>query len=301
VQAGTEQLECRDRRSIRREQFRQARAIHGGLVNMLGTLLAIKLSRVPIPSRRLRLSVYRGAFAKKYPPGLDEFEAELPLWAYPSFNALFTRGIKPRCRPIATDNGQYLGPCDGTIQEIGRVENGRIITLKKIEYTLTSLVPGVNVAQFEGGNYSVIFLSPVDCHRVYCPQDGTLEQVTHVPGHRLLVHPPYQRSQYPVYTLNERMILGLSTPMGPCLLTMIAGWGVGNITLPLLPHFKPRSARMQSQRWENPPEVHRGQWLATFELGSTVVLITPPAEGVVPLVGANTKVKYGQSLFGYRR
>ena len=53
-------------RRIRREQFRQAKQIHGGLVNLLGAALAIKLSRLPIPGRRLRLSVYRGAFARAF-------------------------------------------------------------------------------------------------------------------------------------------------------------------------------------------------------------------------------------------
>ena len=288
-------------RQVRREQLRQARQIHGGLVNMFGALLAIKLSRLPIPSRRLRLSVYRGAFAKKYPPGPNEFEAELPLWEYPSFNALFTRGIKPECRPICADDGQFLSPCDGTMQEIGQIVNGRIVTLKGIEYTLASLLPGMNVGAFEDGQYAVIFLSPVDCHRVFCPQDGALEQIVHVPGHRLLVHPPCQTARYPVYTLNERMILQLSTPPGPCLLVMVAGWGVGNITMPLLPGFKPRSGEIESHRWTNPPPVRRGQWLATFELGSTVVLLAPPAAEVVSLVEPNAKVKYGQPLFRYPR
>lgn len=285
-------------RRIRREQFRQAKQIHGGLVNLLGAALAIKLSRLPIPGRKFRLSVYRGAFAKKY-PGLDELEAERPLWEYPSINALFTRGIRPECRPIHDDRGQFVSPCDGTTQEIGRIENGRIVTLKGIEYTLESLLPGLDAAELNGGQYAVIFLSPVDCHRVFSPQDGTLEQVTHVPGHRLLVHPPYQRAQFPVYTLNERMIFRLSTPTGPCVVVMIAGWGVGNITLPLLPGFKPRSSEVETHRWLTPPSLRRGQWLATFELGSTVVLLTPPAANALALVGPDAKVKYGQPLFRY--
>ena len=78
-------------KAIKREQFRQAKQIHGGLTKMLGAALAVKLSRMPIPSKKLRLSIYREAFASKYPPGMNEQEAELPLWAYPSLNALFTR------------------------------------------------------------------------------------------------------------------------------------------------------------------------------------------------------------------
>ena len=94
--------------NIKREQFRQAREIHGGWIKLLAAVMAIKLARMPIPGRKLRLSVYRGAFAKRYPPGLDEREAELPIWAYPSLNALFTRGIKPQCRPIPAAEPQFL-------------------------------------------------------------------------------------------------------------------------------------------------------------------------------------------------
>jgi phosphatidylserine decarboxylase len=288
-----------DRRIIKREQFRQAREIHGGVVKLMAAALAIKLSRLPIPSRRLRLSVFRSAFGKKYPPGLNEKEAELPLWAYASLNALFARGLKPDCRPIPAATRQFLCPCDGTMQEIGRIEDGRIVTLKGIEYTLESLLPDVDRRGFDGGHFAVVFLSPIDCHRVFCPQDGQLVRAVHVPGHRLLVHPPFQRAQYPVYALNERMILELSTPLGPSLVVMVAGWGVGNITVPVAPAFKPRGSAIEAHAFSPAEPMRRGQWLATFELGSTVVLLTPPADGVQALVEANVKVKYGQPLFTY--
>src|SRR5580658_10269749 len=96
--------------AIKREQFRQAKKIHGGLMGMLGAAMVVKLSRMPIPTRRLRLSIFRGAFGKKYPPGLNEGEAERPLWEYPSFNALFTRGVKPQYRPIPSGTRQFLSP-----------------------------------------------------------------------------------------------------------------------------------------------------------------------------------------------
>jgi phosphatidylserine decarboxylase len=285
--------------TVKREQYRQARSIHGGLPNLFVAALGISLSRVPIPVRRFRPSFYRGIFGKKYPPGLNENEAEMPLSAYRSINALFTRGVKPEFRPIPTGTPQFLCPCDGTVQDAGRVEPGRALTLKGIKYTLDSLAPGTDVRLFEGGHFAVIFLSPIDCHRVFSPQDGLLEEVTHVPGHRLLVHPPYQTAEYPVYTLNERMVLRLSTSFGPCGVIMVAGWGVGNIRLPMAPDFRPRSAEAASKTWLPPLSMKRGQWLATFELGSTVVLLTPPAADVTTQVCSNEKVKYGQPLFTY--
>lgn len=290
-----------DRRTIRAEQFRQARHLSGGLRNLSLAALGVRLAWLPIPGRRLRLWFYRGLFSKRYPPGVDESEAEKPLWAYPSLNAMFTRGVKPECRPIPAGTPQFLSPCDGKVQDIGRIDGGKILTLKGIEYTLGSLLPRTDPRTLEGGHFAVIFLSPIHCHRIFSPQDGHLEQAIHVPGYRLPVHPPCQRPEYPVYTLNERMVLRFATAMGPCVVVMVAGWGVGNISLPLDPAFRPRPrARTTAVRtWSPPVPVRRGQWVATFELGSTAVLLTPPAVDVRCLVSPNEEVKYGQPVFTY--
>jgi phosphatidylserine decarboxylase len=284
---------------VRLEQLRQARRIHGGAWKLLVALLGVKLARITIPSKRLRLSVYRSLFNKKYPPGLDEAEAERPLWTYRSLNALFTRGLKPECRPIPPGTPQFLSPCDGTVQDVGQVTGGKLLTLKGIEYTLASLLPGIDPQPFEGGRYAVIFLSPIHCHRVFSPQDGCLEEAIHVPGYRLLVHPPFQRADYPVYTLNERVLLRFSTGLGPCLLALIAGWGVGNIRLPHASDFRPRARKAAARKFTPPVAVRRGDWVGTFELGSTVVLLTPPAADMLTLVSPNESIKYGYPLFTY--
>jgi phosphatidylserine decarboxylase len=286
------------RYSIRLEQFRQARRIHRGLLNLGIALLGVKLARLPIP-RRLRPRLFRDVYRKKYPPGIDEGEAERPLCDYPSLNALFTRAVRPECRPVPPGTPQFLSPCDGTVQEVGRLDGGRLMTVKGIEYSLASLLPGIDARPFEGGHYAIVFLSPIDCHRVFSPQDGQLHEATHVPGYRLLVHPPFQRAEYPVFTLNERVILRFSTPLGPCLLVLVAGWGVGNITLPAAPEFRPRSRAVTAKVWSPPVPVARGEWVATFELGSTAVLLAPPAANVTTLVSPTQEIKYGQPVFTY--
>ncbi len=287
-------------KTIKREQFRQAKFIHGGLLKFLVAVMGVKLARLRIPTRKLRTSLYRTIFNKKYPPGINEDEAEQPLWAYPSLNALFTRGVKPAFRPIPTDTPQFLSPCDGTIQDLGRIHQGKLLTLKNIEYSLSSLLPMVDTRPFENGHYAIVFLSPIDCHRVFSPQDGRLDEAIHVPGYRLPVHPPCQSAEFPVYALNERMILRLSTALGPCLVVMVAGWGVGNISLPSAPDFRPRRNELSSKTWPSPIEVKRGEWIATFELGSTAVLITPPGMNVTSLVSQQEKVKYGQPVFTHQ-
>jgi len=238
-------------------------------------------------------------YAKLYPPGLHEEEAEKPLETYRSLNAVFTRGIKPQYRPITPGAPEFTSPCDGTVQDVGQVKQGKLFTVKGIEYSLASLLPGIDIHSFEGGQFAVIFLSPIDCHRVFSPQDGRLEVVVHVPGSRLLVHPPFQRAEYPVFTLNERMIFRLATERGPCVFVMVAGWGVGNITLPFAPEFRPGAKRIESWSQRLPHRVKRGDWIATFELGSSVVLITASSFQATPLVSPNEKVRYGQPVFQF--
>ncbi|HEY7328194.1 MAG TPA: archaetidylserine decarboxylase [Gemmataceae bacterium] len=281
------------------EQFRQASAIHGGVFNLWMAALAVRLSRVRIPSRRLRLKLYRTIYGKKYAP-LNEAELEKPLWAYPSFNALFTRGVKPELRPIPQSVDQFLCPCDGTVQEVGQLKEDRLLTVKGVEYTIDSLLPGMDRQAFRNGHFAVFFLSPSDCHRIFSPQDGTIEEIVHVPGFRLLVHPPYQRKEFPVFSLNERVIMRLTTPLGACVLVLVAGWGVGNITLPLHRNFRPRSRRVRRKLFPSPAIVKRGDWLATFELGSTAILIVEPAVQVRMHVREGQPVKYGQPVLTVR-
>ena len=262
-------------------------------------LLAIGFSRVPIPSQRLRLWLFRDVYAKRYPPGLNEQEAEKPLDAYRSLNAVFVRGVKPEYRPIPAHTPEILSPCDGTVQDVGRVEQGRLLTVKGSAYSLGSLLPNVDTEPYEGGQFTIMFLSPIDCHRVFSPLDGSLEDVVHVPGARLLVHPPFQRAEYPVYTLNERVIFCLTAERGSCVIVMVAGWGVGNITLPFAPNARLKRQRVESCQSGLPRTVKRGDWIATFELGSSVVLITSSSLDTTPLVSPNEKVHYGQPVLRF--
>ncbi|MEZ6131881.1 MAG: archaetidylserine decarboxylase [Planctomycetaceae bacterium] len=278
------------------EQTRQARRIHGGWCNLFGATLGVRLSRCPIPAA-LRPRVYRALYGSKY-EALDEDDLEKPLHEFRSINELFTRGVRSERRPIA-DNAerQFIAPCDSTVQDIGRLRNDTILTVKDISYQISSLAPGTDVGDFHDGQFAILFLSPRDCHRVFSPQNGTLTAMTHVPGYRLLVHPPYQRPEFPVFTLNERLVMELTTPLGRCLLIMIAGWGVGHITHPFPSKLKPHPRNIRRIELESPRLLQAGDWLATFELGSTVVLITEGDCPVQQSVHCGDTLRYGESLF----
>ena len=289
-------------------------------MNMCAAAMGVKLSRLPIPSRKIRERVYRTIYGNKY-AALQEEELDRPLAEFRSLNELFTRGVRPEHRPLSQSQQELICPCDGTVQDLGTLNSETLLTAKGIEYSLPELMPGVDTKPYENGSFSIFFLSPADCHRVFCPAEAHLQEVIHVPGRRLLVHPPYQRKEFPVFSLNERIVLRLNTKLGNCVLVMVAGWGVGNITypfaarcrvsrrpLPLRPwrkfkKIKPNKRVRMSRRkitrasFDEPLHFDQGQWLATFELGSTVIMITPPNERMQTHLDRDQKVNYGQRAY----
>lgn len=281
---------------VRLEQFRQARRIHGGTLNMLGAAIGVRLSRTPIPTAALRRKVFQMMYGTKY-EALDETELEKPLEQFHTINELFTRGIRPERRPVPERTDQLLSPVDGTVQDIGRIEDNTVMTVKGMRYTLGSLCPETDTTPFQNGHFAILFLSPRDCHRVFTPAAAILQQLVHVPGHRLLVHPPFQTPEFPVFTLNERLVMQLATPLGRCLLIMVAGWGVGHITHPFRigRRFSPRRVSVTSL--DPPRRMDRSEWIATFELGSTVIMITERDRMAQPLVEREQSVRFGMPIF----
>jgi phosphatidylserine decarboxylase len=280
---------------LRWEQFRQARRIHGGAAGLCAAWLGVRLARVPIPSSRLRQRLFRRLYGGKY-AALDESELERPLAEFRSLNELFTRGVRATHRPSPDGKTAFLCPCDGTVQDFGRLDEHRVLTVKGVAYRLAELCPGIDVRPFRQGIYAIIFLSPADCHRVFSPAEGRLVEALHVPGRRLLVHPPYQRPEFPVFSLNERVVLRMERPQGDYLLVLVAGWGVGHITSPLPIDWQRSRKRISAARMPTPLQVDRGQWIATFELGSTVIVAVPPSDAEKPLLQVGQRVQFHQAL-----
>ncbi len=281
--------------NARLEQFRQARRIHGGTLNLAAAALGVRLSRVPIPMR-LRERLYRKIYGQKY-KALNEAELDRPLSEFRSLNALFTRGLRPECRPIPDFDSQLLCPCDSTVQDVGQLHEGTLLTVKGIEYSLDSLLPTIDTRPFLNGAFTIFFLSPADCHRVFAPAAGAIHEILHIPGRRLLVHPPFQRKEFPVFTLNERVIIRMTTSVGECVLVLVAGWGVGNITFAHDTPLRLKRRRITRHEFVSPRLVERGEWIATFELGSTVILLAEPNDELVAAIARDDHVRYGQPAF----
>ncbi len=98
--------------------------------------------------------------------------------SYPTFNAFFTRPLKPELRPLAEGANVLTSPVDGTISQMGKIENGRIFQAKGHDYSALELLGGdeQRAAPFLNGQFMTIYLSPRDYHRIHMPLAGTLER-----------------------------------------------------------------------------------------------------------------------------
>ena len=79
--------------------------------------------------RRFAKNLLISLFISRYQVDLSDAENE-DAEAFESFNAFFTRALKPNARPIADLPGAIVCPADGAISELGTIEEDRILQAK---------------------------------------------------------------------------------------------------------------------------------------------------------------------------
>jgi len=208
--------------------------------------------------------------------GVDMSEAAQPdPAAYPTFNAFFTRSLRPDARPLASGARDLACPVDGAVSQIGSIEGGRVFQAKGQDFTAAELLGGDAAAShFEDGQFTTLYLSPRDYHRIHMPLDGTLTRMVHVPGRLFSVNPPTTRAVPRLFARNERVACLFDTPAGPIALVMVGALNVASIETVWAGEVTPPQ-RPQVQSWDYAGEVQlaKGAEVGRFNMGSTVVLL----------------------------
>nr|MBP8909824.1 phosphatidylserine decarboxylase [Pseudoxanthomonas sp.] len=164
--------------------------------------------------------------------GVDLDEAAQPdPTAYPTFNAFFTRALKPGARVPDPDPRALLMPADGRISQLGRIEtDGRIFQAKGRSFTAAQLLGDAEAARvFAGGSFATVYLSPRDYHRVHMPWTGTLRETVHVPGRLFSVGTDAVRSVPGLFARNERLVCHFDTDFGPMASVMVGALLVSGV------------------------------------------------------------------------
>ncbi len=217
------------------------------------------------------------AFLRSYAVNLSEAEHADPA-AYESFNAFFTRALKPGARTVETAADAVACPVDGVVSQAGRIARDMLLQAKGLQYTAGDLLDDESMArEFVGGSFATLYLAPYHYHRIHMPLAGTLSSARHVPGDLFSVNAATAAGVPGLFTRNERIALVFDTVVGPMAVVLVGALFVGSMSLAWAGEVtadRPRQARALPV---NDPIValDRGAELGRFNMGSTVILMFP--------------------------
>jgi len=236
-------------------------------------------SRAKIP---LISSMSAKWFANRYNINLKE--SEVPAEGFANIHELFTRKLKSDAR-IIEDNAEVVCPVDGVLTAFGLLtEKPEYMQAKGKYYLLKTLLRNKELAQkFVGGIWATIYLSPHNYHRIHSPVSGNVTAAYYCPGTLWPVNAGSVERVEGLFAINERLITQINTyDGGELLLVKIGATNVGRIAVDYkkdwftnsMPPIASRKACFT--KWEPEQQIYaytKGQEIARFEMGSTVIVI----------------------------
>ncbi len=229
---------------------------------------------------------------------MSEAQQEDPL-AYASFNAFFTRALKPQARPLA-DEPALLCPVDGCISQLGPIKQSTIFQAKGRSFTSAALLADEAAARtYEDGQFATIYLAPNNYHRIHMPVDARLTRARFVPGRLFSVRPSTAQAIDALFARNERLVLHFESAMGPFVLVMVGALFVGSMETVVEGKISPPHSRdiRDFDYTDKPVECARGAELGRFNMGSTVILLFAQERmHWAPSLKAGDPVRMGQAL-----
>lgn len=197
---------------------------------------------------------------------------------YASFNAFFTRALKPGAREADADPASLLLPADGIMSQSGAIESGRIFQAKGQSFTAAELLGDEGMAApYADGTFANIYLSPRDYHRVHMPWGGRLVETVHVPGRLFSVAPWAVRAIPRLFARNERLVCHFETGFGPMCVVMVGALLVSGVETVWngvnIPPYGSKTWRLDFR--PEGPVLARFAEMARFNYGSTVIMLFP--------------------------
>jgi len=200
-------------------------------------------------------------------------------YAYASWNAFFTRALNEDARPVDDDEDSIVSPVDGTISQLGYLEQGSILQAKGHYYSVETLVGNTELGEkFHNGAFITVYLSPRDYHRIHMPCDGKLQRMLHVPGRLFSVAPHTVNNIEGIFARNERVNSLFGTQQGPMFLSLVGAINVGAIETCWAGLVTPPAGKALTDTaygGEETISMNKGQEMGRFNLGSTIILIFP--------------------------
>ena len=219
-------------------------------------------------------------FVSLYDVDVEDVAKPVPD-GFESFNEFFIRELHDDARPVDASDRSIVSPVDGTVSAAGRIDRERVFQAKGIDYSLTELLATntADTALFIDGAFTTIYLAPYNYHRIHAPIDGTLTALRYVPGDLFSVNDATVCHLPGLFVRNERLLCQLSTAAGPMFLILVGAMNVGTINTIWTGDVRPRGKgiveEFDTRRLSADLQFRKGDLLGWFNMGSTVILLTP--------------------------
>jgi len=216
-------------------------------------------------------------FIDKYDVNMSEALLESPE-DFKHFNDFFTRELKPGMREIDLANNAIVSPVDGAISQQGAIDEEQIFQAKGQSFSVVELLGGSTkrAEPFMGGDFSTIYLSPKDYHRIHMPCAGTLREMVHIPGKLFSVNPVTAENVPRLFARNERVAAIFDTEFGPMAMVLVGAMIVASVET-VWSGLVPTGQRdVHTTTYDDGKiRLEKGEEMGRFKLGSTVVLAFP--------------------------
>lgn len=161
--------------------------------------------------------------------GIDTGELDAPVESYATFNAFFTRRLKPGARPFAQEPAEVASPADGRVLVYPQLQQTTLLPIKGKSFTVDALL-GMPAAGYAGGSLAVVRLCPADYHRFHFPCDARVIAQRRIPGRYHSVNTLVVAMGVDVFSENERQVTLLENEqLGEFALVEVGAFGVGSI------------------------------------------------------------------------
>lgn len=209
---------------------------------------------------------------------VDLGEAELSeATGYESFNAFFTRALKPGARPVDAAPDALVSPVDGVVSQAGRIERDMLLQAKGMRYSAAVLLGDDEPAAqaFADGSFVTIYLAPFDYHRIHMPLAGALRRARFIPGDLFSVNAVTTAGVPGLFARNERIACLFDTGVGPMAVVLVGALFVGSMSLSWKGEVTAAGPRELPPPGGTPLTLDKAAELGRFNMGSTVIVMLP--------------------------
>ena len=195
---------------------------------------------------------------------VNEFKIDMNLFEIPekgfkNFNEFFYRKLKKDRIHIASDEADFISPCDGRILAYEAIDINMLIQIKGITYSLAELIgqDSINLNYAEG-TCLIVRLSPENYHRFHFVDQGTCSPTTKIKGFYYSVNPTSINRINKLFCSNKREWSVLnSANFGEILYVEVGATFVGSII----------------QTYNHHGRVNKGDEKGYFKFGGSTVIL----------------------------